>query len=264
MLLTDLLEAALRLNTDPDCLARVLAQRKPDSGVDERILRERLALAAREIAENRHALEALRNSWSWRLTAPLRTALDWAAMVARIMGNRGRGLFRASHWSGFFQWVHYCQSIRSSHLFDDRYYLSQNRDVARLGMNPLLHYFVFGSQEHRKPNCLFDGDYYRERYPDVSRSRINPLVHYLKWGALEGRDPHPHFHSSYYLAQHPELHNEGWNPLAHFLGPGVVEGSNPNPSFDALRYLEQHPEAAGLGVNPLDHYLEHIATCSRS
>ena len=75
--------------------------------------------------------------------------------------------------------------------------LPRSPDVAWLGINPLLHYFVFGSAENRKPNCLFDGDFYRKYNPDVALSMMNPLLHYWKWGALEGRNPHPEFDSRY-------------------------------------------------------------------
>ncbi len=260
----DLAEAALRLNTDPDSLARILASRA-DRDTDEtfRTIEERLYLAAKEIAENRHALKALHHSWSWRLTAPLRALVEWCRILSLTLRHGARGFWQRRRWFGFMQWLRYGLAIRSSHLFDEPYYLAQNPDVAWLGINPLLHYFVFGSAENRKPNCLFDGDFYRKYNPDVALSMMNPLLHYWKWGALEGRNPHPEFDSRYYLAQCPQLHQENWNPLAHFLGPGVVEGRNPTPWFNTIAYLERNPAAAALGVNPVVHYVEHNSRCSR-
>ena len=263
-LLADVAEAALRLNTEPEVLARVLASRggqidelDPNTDKTSHVLQERLCLAARELAENRHALNALHSCWSWRLTAPLRALLEWVRILSSILRNGGRGFLRRDCLSGFIQWLIYKRTIRSSQLFHEHYYLLNNPDVACLGVNPLFHYCVFGHAENRRPNCLFDGGYYCKCNPDVARSMINPLVHYLKWGAFEGRNPHPHFHSSYYLAQCSELRKDGWNPLAHFLGPGVVEGYNPNPWFDAIAYLERNPAVAALGVNPLLHHVEN-------
>jgi hypothetical protein len=258
LLLADLAEAALRLNAEPDLLARVLASRaKPVDGLGSstdgtfRVFEKRLGAAARELAENRHALEALRNSWSWRVTAPLRALVVWGRVFYRVFRCRPR------HLAGFIQWAKYGRSIRASRLFDDRYYLIQHPDVAQAGLNPLLHYCVFGARENRWPNCLFDGEYYCQSNLAVAGSRENPLVHYLKRGAYEGCNPHPQFDSTYYLTQYPESRQEGWNPLAHFLGPGIVEGCNPNSRFDTLACLQQNPELAALGVNPVLYYLAH-------
>ena len=65
-------------------------------------------------------------------------------------------------------------------LFDRRYYLSQNPDIVKVGMNPFYHYIVFGGIEGRRPHPLFDGEYYLARYPDVKRSGHNPLLHFLQ------------------------------------------------------------------------------------
>ena len=78
-------------------------------------------------------------------------------------------------------------------LFDREYYLAWNADVAASGVNPLLHFLVFGGLEGRKPNPIFDSDFYSRQYPDVAASGANPLLHYLKRGAAEGRRPHPLF-----------------------------------------------------------------------
>ena len=256
---TDLAEAALRLNTEPGSLARVLASRAKrgrDADKISRVIVERLCLAAQNLAEDRHALQALRSSWSWRLTAPLRALLEWGQIVASLLRNGTRGFRQRRCWIGFMQWLLYSRPVRSSHLFDEEYYLTHNRDVAQLGIDPLFHYCVFGAAENRKPNCLFDAAFYLQCNPDVATSMMNPLIHYLKWGAWEGRDPHPLFDSGYYLSQNSQLQKDNCNPLAHFLGPGVVEGYKPNPGFDTLAYLEQNPAAAALGMNPVLHYLE--------
>lgn len=215
-----------------------------------------LKRAVAELEESRRAVLALRESWSWRLTAPLRATAD--LVLARRRFARGTGphpSFR-SKALGYLQWLRYGQQVRSSGLFDERHYLTHNPDVARSSGIPLRHFFVFGAAEGRNPHPLFDSRYYLNRNPDVVKSGINPLVHYLKWGASEGRDPHPAFDTSFYLESNPDVRKVGLNPLSHFMGPGVTQGLDPNPWFDTSEYLERHPDAALHGINPLLHYLE--------
>lgn len=251
--LPDLADAVLRLNSEPDALRRMLAVGVVPGDENFACFQHRLALAAAELAENRHALRELRNSWSWRLTAPLRSLVNAGRLVSGILRHGSGSIRRTRYLSGLAHWLQHRREIRASGLFDERYYLLRNPDVRHSGLDPLLHYFVFGSAENRQPNSLFDGKYYSENNPLAG---MNPLVHYRKHGAYEGRNPHPRFDSSFYLEQYPEVRAGGWNPLAHFLGPGMVEGCNPNRSFNALAYLQEHAGLVALGVNPVLTYLE--------
>lgn len=255
-LLADLADAALRLNSEPDVLRRMLAAGAVPADENFARFQHRLALAAAELAENRHALSELRKSWSWRLTAPLRSLADAGRLVYGVLRHGFGAMRRPERLSGLLQWLQHRRDIRASGLFDERYYLRRNPDVQGSGLGPLLHYFAFGAAENRQPNSLFDGAYYRENNPLAG---LNPLVHYLKQGANEGRNPHPQFDTSFYLEQYPEVRAAGWNPLAHFLGPGMVEGCNPNRSFDALACLQEHAGLAALGVNPALSCLEQNA-----
>ncbi len=173
------------------------------------------------------------------------------AAWSRWLRTRGKICVR------LLQWLCYQRLVRASGLFDRRYYLTQNPDVERSGIDPLRHFFLCGADELRNPHPLFDLRYYLGRNRDVARSSINPLVHYLKCGASEGRDPHADFDSSFYLESNPEVRASRTNPLVHYLGPGASSGLDPSPWFDTTEYLESHPTAALRGVNPLVHYLEH-------
>ena len=70
--------------------------------------------------------------------------------------------------------------IADSGLFDSDWYLQQNPDVAKAGVNPLRHYLRRGAIEGRDPNPLFDSDWYLQQNPDVARAGVNPLVDYLR------------------------------------------------------------------------------------
>ena len=259
-------EAAENLSTNPESVARAFASNAADTvrAGDETTktlirMRRHLRIAASELAESRHAVEALRDSWSWRLTAPLRGLLDGARIFLGILRNGGRGLLQPAKIRGFAQWLRFGRQIRASGLFDETYYLYSNRDVFQLGISPLFHFFVFGVSEGRNPHYLFSIRHYCASNPEIASSHVNPLVHYLNWGAYQGRDPHPQFDSSFYLEQNPDVREAGLNPLAHYLAPGVVEGRDPNPAFDTSEYLEQHPDVAAFGLNPLVHHLEQCA-----
>jgi glycosyltransferase involved in cell wall biosynthesis/SAM-dependent methyltransferase len=209
-----------------------------------------------ELAESNHALRALRGSWSWKLTAPLRFTLDVLFIIRRGKRRTEGGPTAVSRLAGLAQWLWRGRLVKASGLFDGQYYLQQNPDVIESRLNPLLHFFIFGAAEKRNPHPLFDVSYYLSQNPDIAKSGINPLLHYLCWGAYEDRNPHPHFDSGFYLTQNPDVRAARLNPLAHYMGPGVAEGRDPSVWFDTSEYLENNPEVALRGLNPLVHHLE--------
>jgi hypothetical protein len=107
----------------------------------------------------------------------------------------------------------------------------------------------------------FDKDWYRARNPDVAKAGVDPVLHYLRHGAAEGRDPHPLFDTRWYAARYPDVRESGANPLVHFLERGAAQGRDPGPSFSSAWVLERHPRAAELG--PLKAYLWLGRTRSR-
>jgi hypothetical protein len=52
---------------------------------------------------------------------------------------------------------------------------------------------------------LFDREYYLKQYPEVARSGIDPVVHFLNVGAKEGKNPSPYFDTIYYARQLEQL-----------------------------------------------------------
>jgi len=86
---------------------------------------------------------------------------------------------------------HKIEVIKKSGLFDECYYLDENPDVKAKGINPLLHYVVFGAKEYRNPSPYFITSYYLNQNPDVAASTFNPLEHYAIHGKFEGRSTTP-------------------------------------------------------------------------
>ena len=68
-----------------------------------------------------------------------------------------------------------------------------------------------------KPSGLFEAAWYLENNPDVARSGIDPLRHFLLIGGFEGRDPGGDFSIAQYVADHREVKRSGLNPLVHYL-----------------------------------------------
>ena len=85
---------------------------------------------------------------------------------------------------------------------------------------------------------LFDERFYLSRNPDVAASGEDPIRHYLTHGAAEGRDPHPMFDTSYYLRQNPDVVRVGTNPLLHFALSGLSEGRRPHPGFSVDQFRD--------------------------
>lgn len=77
--------------------------------------------------------------------------------------------------------------IKSSGLFDSRYYLQANPDVRAAGVNAISHYLEHGWREGRDPSPLFSTCSYLSDYPDVAAADICPLLHYIHHGRREGR-----------------------------------------------------------------------------
>jgi lipopolysaccharide biosynthesis protein len=77
--------------------------------------------------------------------------------------------------------------LASSPLFDARWYLANNPDVAATQIDPVLHYLHHGAHEGRQPGPLFDAAAYLSRYEDLATKNENPLLHYIGHGHREGR-----------------------------------------------------------------------------
>jgi hypothetical protein len=79
------------------------------------------------------------------------------------------------------------QAIKENGLLDIEYYLKNNLDVQKSGIDPIIHYMYHGFKEDRNPNPSFNADYYLKSNIDVKYSKINPLIHYALYGIKEGR-----------------------------------------------------------------------------
>lgn len=122
-------------------------------------------------------------------------------------------------------------------LFDTAFYLGRyGHGIGE--SNPLAHYLTVGGYNGFDPNILFVSSFYLERSPDVAESGLNPLVHYAIYGGRElGRRPHPLFDPRGY-AHRRELPKFA-NPLVEFFSQlhvlrTLVTDSGERPVISAI------------------------------
>lgn len=77
--------------------------------------------------------------------------------------------------------------LRGSALFDAAWYLAQYQDAADSGLPAEVDYLVRGAKMGRDPGPDFSTSQYLKCNPDVARAGVNPLVHYLRHGIRERR-----------------------------------------------------------------------------
>jgi len=140
--------------------------------------------------------------------------------------------------------------ISESTLFDETYYQMRYPDIADLGMEPLAHYILHGSNEGRSTHPLFDGLHYKQILKQKDIKVRNSLRHYLEHGKNAGFDPNVLFDTAYVLSQ--TTANE--NALELYL---KSDGTtiNPHPLFDGRYYLHQNSSVKEAGLNPLVHFV---------
>lgn len=80
--------------------------------------------------------------------------------------------------------------VRNSACFDGQFYLENNPDVARSGMDPCDHFCRFGFAELRKPSAGFDIAWYQQTYL-AGQDEVNPLLHYEVAGRQAGNLTRP-------------------------------------------------------------------------
>ncbi|WP_271409658.1 glycosyltransferase family 2 protein [Pseudomonas sp. Q1-7] len=73
--------------------------------------------------------------------------------------------------------------LLSSSIFDCLFYRAQYDKTELSEYDPILHFLRFGAYLGFDPCEKFSTRKYLWRYPDVARAGVNPLVHFIKYGA---------------------------------------------------------------------------------
>jgi hypothetical protein len=80
--------------------------------------------------------------------------------------------------------------LKKTNLFNSEYYLMNNPELEKVGINPYFHYLYYGGFKGANPSEYFDSALYLAKYSDVKFKTVNPLVHYIRYGHIESRLPH--------------------------------------------------------------------------
>lgn len=73
--------------------------------------------------------------------------------------------------------------------FYSNQFQAPDRFTARKPKKAIRHYLRFGIVRDRKPSSIFDGRFYLNANADVAASGMNPLLHFILHGVKEGRLP---------------------------------------------------------------------------
>ena len=167
----------------------------------------------------------------------------------------------------FIKRLKYKNKIRTSNLFDSKFYLFTYTDVKVADIDPITHYVNIGAKEGRNPNTTFDTQFYLNTYSDVKDSGINPFYHYIVQGCKEGKQQnqfefekhllstHSSFDVDFYLEKYPDIKAANIDPIEHFMTSGYKEGRNPSKEFDNKFYINRYNILKN--VNPLIHFITH-------
>lgn len=191
------------------------------------------------------------------------------------MANEGGsplGLANSPEGMPFFQQY---ELLAKSGLFDAKFYLKRYKDVAKAGVDPLLHYLETGGGEGRDPHARFDSAYYAEQCAQRGIAAKNPLLHFLVAGRALGIAPNRKsgakraaqsdsmiellarsglFDARFYQQAYGLQFSDEQAALRHFFNEGYREGKRPNLYFDPTWYLELYPDVRAVGAQPLYHY----------
>lgn len=157
---------------------------------DAAALREELRLCRLELAQAREEYEEIAERQA-RLRRSRAKARKEAEVLAKSLADvlnretreRARGAwYRAGQGRVSRQEWENVQILRQSKYFRPAWYLRENLDIARGGVDPALHFLRDGHKEGRDPGPKFDVSDYLEKHPEVKASGKNPLLHFLTTG----------------------------------------------------------------------------------
>ncbi|WP_158806328.1 rhamnan synthesis F family protein [Acidisoma sp. L85] len=167
------------------------------------------------------------------------------------------------------------EAIRRAGSFDVSYYCSRTDECRLYGIDPHLHFVLYGDLFSIDPSPTFSTSYYQLRRPDVYRKGVNTLAHYSTFGKHEGYTGSPSFEGWYevarsqrlldeqwYLEEHGSVEISGLSPVEHYRHLGQYLGVATSANFDpALIPVLRSAKDDELEVDPLAtflrfHYLE--------
>jgi hypothetical protein len=150
------------------------------------------------------------------------------------------------------------QGLDPSPSFSTYNYCENNSDALEAGMNPLLHYVLYGENAGRQIytsshllniSAPSDDDelriirenldlkHYQAQVPELELTQLTAAKHYMETGWKQGLDPRPDFSTEAYLSMYPDIRSGEIIPFWHYIVAGRAEGRLAKNS-NALRNRE--------------------------
>lgn len=139
-------------------------------------------------------------------------------------------------------------SVRSNPLFDPEYYATQIQDAPNPGIDPALHYVLYGELMGKNPSVNFNTTFYRLSRPDVPRAHLSVLRHYINHGRRESMVIRPTTEDWLSLAERYQLFDEAFyrkqvsrlplsfsDPMCHYAAVGDRMDQSTSKSFNPAR-----------------------------
>jgi O-antigen biosynthesis protein len=165
--------------------------------------------------------------------------------------------------------------LAMSNGFDEAFYRQTNPDLDFSIISPLEHYAQRGWREGRDPSADFSTKQYLQDYPDVQAAGMNPLLHFIVYGKAERRTSRPVEHASdtdtvtktdlaamskefdeaFYRQSNPQLDFSVISPLEHYANRGWREDRDPSAEFSTSEYLQCYSDVRAADMNPLLHFV---------
>jgi glycosyltransferase involved in cell wall biosynthesis len=146
----------------------------------------------------------------WRAGAQPNPYFDTAWYLAANPEIASAGVNPLLHYIAFGE----AEGRDPSPWFDTKWY----RETYKLGPGDacLRHFLERRTSGQVSPVPVFDPGFYLEQNPDVARSGVDPFEHFCIFGVTEGRNPAAEFDLKFYRARHG-AQLQGQNPLLHYL-----------------------------------------------
>jgi glycosyltransferase involved in cell wall biosynthesis len=121
-----------------------------------------------------------------KLRTKLKRELNYhvSQIKAPVKANRASPLLSPLRW---WRQKRAQQIIARSDYFDLEWYLNRYAKVMKRETNPVLHYLMQSVAKGLDPSPRFSNKFYLEYHPDVKISGMNPLLHFEMYGRNEGR-----------------------------------------------------------------------------
>ncbi|WP_201218792.1 glycosyltransferase [Pseudomonas sp. S32] len=102
----------------------------------------------------------------------------------KSLSYRVSSKWHLGRFANLARWMKLC---KESGYFDLAYYVENSGGMIPVGLDPAVHYILYGDDLALDPSADFSTRFYKARHPDVVKARVPFLVHYLVCGIKEGR-----------------------------------------------------------------------------